>query len=119
MNKKINMLTEYPFMLLSKLIEQYSPPEGASVLNLAVGEPKNDPPEKALKILKNNLNKISLYPTIRGTEELRKSYVNWLVSRFSLTSYPDYEKNVLPVNGTREGIFSFIQAIMITLEVLL
>ena len=87
--------------------------ESNDLIGLHIGEPKGNPPEEALDIIKNGAKSYSKYPTSNGEDSLRESYCNWLVKRFSIKDV-DPKKNVLPVSGTREGIFSFIQSVIDT-----
>ena len=112
MNKHLNSLTEYPFQYLSKLLQGVES-ESNNLIGLHIGEPKGNPPEEALDIIKNGAKSYSKYPTSNGEDSLRESYCNWLVKRFSIKDV-DPKKNVLPVSGTREGIFSFIQSVIDT-----
>ena len=112
MNKHLNSLTEYPFQYLSKLLQGVES-ESNDLIGLHIGEPKGNPPEEALDIIKNGAKSYSKYPTSNGEDSLRESYCNWLVKRFSIKDV-DPKKNVLPVSGTREGIFSFIQSVIDT-----
>mgnify|MGYP001463232815 FL=1 len=112
MNKHLNSLTEYPFQYLSKLLQGVES-ESNNLIGLHIGEPKGNPPEEALDIIKNGAKFYSKYPTSNGEDSLRESYCNWLVKRFSIKDV-DPKKNVLPVSGTREGIFSFIQSVIDT-----
>ena len=109
LNPKINSLSPYPFSYLSELLKD-SKSGRNKIINLSIGEPQNKPPVEVLNILNSNLEKLSQYPTSQGIFELREAYSNWLLDRFDLLNSVDPEKNVLPVGGTREGIFSFIQA---------
>jgi aspartate/methionine/tyrosine aminotransferase len=52
------------------------------------------------------------YPAIIGTEDWRQAAAGWLNRRFHLNGAIDAEKNVLPLNGTREGLFSVLFPIM-------
>ena len=108
MNNYLNNLTEYPFYYLSQLLKDIkkSPDE---ITGLHIGEPKGSAPEEAIGILNQNSSSYSKYPTSKGELSLRKAYTDWLSDRFS-TNNIDPEKHVLPVSGSREGIFSFIQA---------
>ena len=112
MNKHLNSLTEYPFQYLSELLQGVES-ESNNLIGLHIGEPKGNPPEEALDIIKNGAKSYSKYPTSNGEDSLRESYCNWLVKRFSIKDV-DPKKNVLPVSGTREGIFSFIQSVIDT-----
>lgn len=109
MNHKLKTLTEYPFFHLNELLKGIKPKKDLS-FNLSIGEPKNKPPEEALDILNEHRDLLSQYPSTKGTLELRKSYASWLMRRFDLIAPVNPDKNTLPVSGTREGIFSFIQA---------
>ena len=113
MNYKLETLSEYPFFHLNELLKG-TKPKGNSPINLSIGEPKNIPPREALALLNEYSELLSQYPTAKGTSELRESYVSYLNRRFDVISPVDPDKNVLPVSGTREGIFSFIQATLDT-----
>ena len=110
MNKHLNSLTDYPFQYLSELLQGVES-ESNDLIGLHIGEPKGNPPEEALDIIKNGAKSYSKYPTSNGEDSLRESYCNWLVKRFSIKDV-DPKKNVLPVSGTREGIFSFSQSVI-------
>ena len=112
MNKHLNSLTDYPFQYLSELLQGVES-ESNDLIGLHIGEPKGNPPEEALDIIKNGAKSYSKYPTSIGEDSLRESYCNWLFKRFSIKDV-DPKKNVLPVSGTREGIFSFIQSVIDT-----
>ena len=112
MNKHLNSLTDYPFQYLSELLQGVES-ESNDLIGLHIGEPKGNPPEEALDIIKNGAKSYSKYPTSNGEDSLRESYCDWLVKRFSIKDV-DPRKNVLPVSGTREGIFSFIQSVIDT-----
>ena len=115
MNYKLETLSEYPFFHLNELIKGIKPKGNFSV-NLSIGEPKNNPPREALSLLNKYSELLSQYPTAKGTLELRESYTEYLNRRFNVISPLDPDKNVLPVSGTREGIFSFIQATVDTTQ---
>jgi N-succinyldiaminopimelate aminotransferase len=61
-----------------------------------------------LEALVNALNEVSRYPTIGGLPELRQHIATWLQKRFD-TRDIDPATQVLPVNGTREGLFAIAQ----------
>ena len=107
MNKYLHFLTEYPFQFLSQLLKDINkaPKE---IIGLHIGEPKSDAPSEALKIINENAGKYSNYPTSKGQIGLRQACCEWTERRVGISSL-DPEKNVLPVSGSREGIFSFIQ----------
>tara|TARA_Y100001970_G_scaffold290274_1_gene423438 strand:+ start:92044 stop:93228 length:1185 start_codon:yes stop_codon:yes gene_type:complete len=108
MNKNLDSLTEYPFYFLRELLSPIEK-DTKETLGLHIGEPKNLPPQETLEILNRHSDLYSKYPTSKGEDFLRESYCNWIKKRFSIKSI-DPDKNVLPLSGSREGIFSFIQA---------
>ena len=108
MNNLLNSLTEYPFYYLAELLKDIKK-EPEEIIGLHIGEPKGDAPREALDILNNHADSYSKYPTSKGESFLRAAYTEWLSERFNASNVSP-EKNVLPVSGTREGIFSFIQS---------
>ena len=112
MNPDLNKLQSYPFEKLARLKAGISP-AGKSPIALSIGEPKHETPKIISENLISNLNGLSVYPTTRGLSELRQAICNWLTWRFDLTAGTlDKNHHVLPVNGTREALFSFAQAIV-------
>ena len=62
------------------------------------------------KTLVDNLNTVSNYPSTKGILPLREAISTWLEGRFVCKVNP--ETQVLPVNGTREALFSFAQCVI-------
>jgi len=113
MNPDLNRLHPYPFEKLAELKAGITPDNELGHIALSIGEPKHEPPVFVLEELVNSLAKIANYPLTKGTPELRQSIANWLRRRFKLPSNSlDIEKNILPVNGTREALFAFAQAMI-------
>jgi len=111
MNPDLTRLHPYPFEKLAKLKAGISVNAKLSHIALSIGEPKHAPPVFVLQELVNCLPKIANYPLTKGIPELRQSIANWLTRRFKLpVGSLDIEKNILPVNGTREALFAFAQA---------
>lgn len=111
MNSDLTQLHPYPFEKLSALKAAVKNPADKSDIFLSIGEPKHAAPEFVLNTLANNFNKFGIYPSTKGIPELRNAIADWVNQRFSLTANSfSPEDNVLPVNGTREALFSFIQA---------
>jgi N-succinyldiaminopimelate aminotransferase len=60
-----------------------------------------------------HLHGLSVYPTTRGIRALRQAICDWLTERFGLPAQSlDPDAHVLPVNGTREALFAFAQAVV-------
>ncbi len=111
MNPELTLLQPYPFERLRQLLAGDLPPADKSPISLGMGEPQHAPPAFVLDVLANALPEISRYPATRGLPELREAIATWLQARFSLDAV-DPESQVLPVNGTREGLFSIAQAVI-------
>ena len=111
MNHNLKHLHPYPFAKMATLLADSKPANGYSEIKLGIGEPKHEPPAFVLDVLRENLDKISRYPTTNGMFELRQTIAHWLEKRFFL-NHVDANTQVLPVMGTREAIFSFVQAVV-------
>ena len=108
MNKYLDSLTDYPFEFLSRLLKDIDK-TNEEIIGLHIGEPKGDAPPEALQAINDNFSHYSKYPTSKGDISLREAYSEWLLDRFKLKNV-DPNKNVLPISGSREGLFSFIQS---------
>ncbi len=111
MNPKLAQLQPYPFEKLTKLKAAATITSELPHIALSIGEPKHESPDFVLASLANNLHTLAKYPTTKGLPELRQSIAQWCTQRFHLTNL-DPETQILPVNGTREAIFSFTQAMI-------
>ena len=115
MNPRLRQLHPYPFEKLSELIASSQPENKDSLISLAIGEPKHPTPEIIKNSLASNLNLLDKYPTTRGSDTLRMTCAYWLSNRFKLSGHVINEnENILPVNGTREALFSFAQCVIDT-----
>lgn len=113
MNKNLSKLQPYPFEKLNKLISQHKANESLTPVSLAIGEPKHPTPDIIKQALTDHLDELAKYPSTRGTELLRETCNSWIKNRFQLSeSNLDSTKNILPVNGTREALFSIAQCLI-------
>lgn len=111
MNHNLTHLHPYPFAKMATLLADSAPAHGYNEIKLGIGEPKHAPPTFVLDVLRENLDKISHYPTTNGLFELRQTIAHWLEKRFFL-NHLSPNTQVLPVMGTREAIFSIVQAVV-------
>ncbi len=111
MNHNLITLHPYPFAKMATLLAGSVPAHGYDEIKLGIGEPKHAPPAFVLDVLRENLDKISHYPTTNGLFELRQTIAHWLEKRFFL-NHVNPHTQVLPVMGTREAIFSIVQAVI-------
>ncbi len=113
MNPDLSKLHPYPFEKLAVLKQGLTPPAELAPIALSIGEPKHAAPGFVIDTLKNALDGLSRYPMTRGQINLRIAIVDWLRRRFHLPADSlDPEQHVLPVNGTREALFAFAQAVV-------
>ena len=112
MNGRLTRLAAYPFERLARLKAGITPPAALPHIAMSIGEPKHAPPAFVLDALRANLSKLDSYPVTAGLPETRQAIAEWLQRRFDVKVSPD--TMVLPVNGTREALFSFVQAVVDT-----
>lgn len=113
MNPGFERLAAYPFERLADLKAGLRPPPGLTHIPLSIGEPKHAPPQFVLDTLAAHLGELGVYPATRGMPELRIAGARWLERRFGLTDGGvDADTMILPVLGTREALFAFVQAVV-------
>jgi N-succinyldiaminopimelate aminotransferase len=110
-NPHLDLLQPYPFERLRKLFEGVEPPASLSPIRLSIGEPQHATPEFIKEALIHNLKGLAAYPATLGGEGLREAIADWLLRRYGLEEI-DPTHEVLPVNGSREALFAFAQAVV-------
>ncbi len=111
-NPRLALLQPYPFERLRTLNEGVLPNPSLSPIQMSIGEPRHEAPALVLRGLSEALAGLSLYPVTKGIDALREGIANWLTWRFQLSQTPDPARHILPVNGSREALFSFVQAML-------
>lgn len=111
LNPKLDLLQPYPFQKFSKILAGITPSSDYSQIRLSIGEPRHATPAFIQQALADALGGLSSYPTTQGTAELRGAIAQWLARRYGLPE-PDADRQVLPVNGTREALFAFAQTVI-------
>lgn len=113
MNPLLDRLHPYPFERLAALKEGVIPPADLPHISLSIGEPRHTSPAFVGEALAGALHTLGSYPMALGLEALRGAVSGWLARRFGLPAGAvDPATMILPVNGTREGLFSFVQAVV-------
>lgn len=113
MNTLLHGLQPYPFEKLITLLKGLTPSPDHDHLNLSIGEPRHPVASLIRDAMVQSLDGISRYPTTRGEASLRQAASRWLERRFTLKpGSVNPETQLLPVNGTREALFSIVQAII-------
>jgi N-succinyldiaminopimelate aminotransferase len=111
LNPLLARLQVYPFERLRALLAGVTPNPGLRPIDLSIGEPKHPTPALVRDALAASLDGLSVYPRTAGTPELCQAIAGWARRRYGLASL-DAQSQVLPVNGSREALFSFAQAVI-------
>jgi len=113
MNPNLSKLQPYPFEKLARLKQGLQPPTDKTHIALSIGEPQHPTPHFITEALIAHLHGLTNYPATKGIPELRSSISDWLANRFKLPAGAvDPDRQVLPVAGTREALFSFAQCVV-------
>ncbi|CAG0974968.1 N-succinyldiaminopimelate aminotransferase [Anaerolineae bacterium] len=112
-NPHLSKLQPYPFEKLARLKLGAHPPADKPHIALSIGEPRHPTPKLISDALIAHLSGLTNYPATKGIAPLRQAIADWLSVRFRLPSGAvDAERHVIPVNGTREALFSFAQCVV-------
>ena len=111
MNPKLAPLQPYPFERLRQLFAGVTPSPDHTPISLGIGEPKHPTPDFLKEALAKALDAgLSAYPATAGLPVLREACAGWLQQRYGITLDPATQ--ILPVNGSREALFSFAQTVI-------
>ncbi len=111
MNPRLDQLQSYPFQRLTALLAGHQPLATIKPVSLHIGEPKHPTPAFIRETLIAHLDGLASYPATLGTEALRSAIAQWIARRYAVP-VPDPATQVLPVNGSREALFAFAQAVI-------
>lgn len=111
MNPLLDHLQPYPFERLRALFQGVQPPKGVREIKLSIGEPQHATPAIIRTALSEGLDGLANYPTTQGVPSLRKAIADWIMRRYD-TPEIDPDTQILPVNGSREALFSFAQTVI-------
>lgn len=111
MNPRLSALQPYPFERLRALVSDIAPPVGLKPISLSIGEPQHPTPQLLLDAFAHNLKGLAKYPLTKGESALRAVIAGWLCTRYGLNAL-DPETEIIPVLGSREGLFAIAQAVL-------
>lgn len=100
--ERFSNLPEYAFPRLRALLDHHIP--GGDVIPMSIGEPKHAFPDFVGDVMASAMGGFAKYPPNDGSPELREAIAAWIARRYGATLDPD--RNILPLNGTREGLFN-------------
>ncbi len=95
--------TRSPFVRLAELIAGIKP--ARPPIDLGVGEPKHGVPDFVAPVMASRIDDFGRYPRNEGTPEFRRAAAEWTARRYGLARVPDPDREVLVLNGSREGLF--------------
>src|SRR5512146_1278314 len=110
MNRDLDKLQSYPVQKLAKRFAEVTPNAALKPISLHIGEPKHATPGFIKDALIAGLDGLAKYPTTAGSDVLRSAIAHWLASRYGIPA-ADAKTQILPVNGSREALFSVAQAV--------
>jgi aspartate/methionine/tyrosine aminotransferase len=93
-----------PFTQLRRLLGNAEPGH-AKPIDLTIGEPREGMPAFVAAKLTEAIAEYGRYPPIRGTQELREAIAAWAGRRYGAAAALDAMREVLALNGSREGLF--------------
>ena len=105
--ERFENLPLYAFSRLRELLDGVEP--GDREISMTIGEPRHSFPEWVTDIIVQNAGGFNDYPANEGIPELKKQIVDWLQRRYSVSLDP--QKNILALNGTREGLYNSLIAL--------
>ncbi|CAN5685635.1 succinyldiaminopimelate transaminase [soil metagenome] len=111
MNPFLHKLQPYPFEKLKRLFANITPNPAYKAISLGLGEPKHPTPAFIQQAVTANLDGLASYPSTAGADALRQAIANWLAKRYAIPA-PDAASQILPVNGSREALFSLAQTVI-------
>jgi N-succinyldiaminopimelate aminotransferase len=110
MNPLLARLNPYPFERLRKLMQGITPAPAHRPISLGIGEPRHATPALIEDAIRGSLAGLSVYPATAGEPCLREACAAWLQRRYGVKLDPATQ--VLPVNGSREALFSLAQTVI-------
>ena len=99
-------LPPYPFPRMRALLEGITPQDEGSALNMSIGEPQHQPAQFILDALTQQQHLYNKYPPLAGHALWQEAVLKWLQRRNNIPDTFMTADHILPLNGSREGIFS-------------
>jgi N-succinyldiaminopimelate aminotransferase len=111
MNPLLQKLQPYPFERLKQLFAGVTPNPAYRPISLGIGEPKHATPDFIKTALTAALDTgLTGYPATAGEPALKEAAARWTERRYGLRLNPATQ--ILPVNGSREALFSLTQTVV-------
>jgi N-succinyldiaminopimelate aminotransferase len=108
LSPNIRSVEPYPFESLDRRVRA-AREQGRALIDFGVGDPHEVTAPFIREALRDAVEPISSYPRAAGLPELRNAIAGWVGRRYGVDLDPDVQ--VLPTLGSKELIFSLVQAI--------
>jgi aspartate/methionine/tyrosine aminotransferase len=105
--ERFSDLPEYAFPRLRTLLDSHQP--GDEPIVMTIGEPRHAFPDWVGDVLAENVDSFAKYPANDGSPALQQAIADWIKRRYDVSV--DAGTQVLPLNGTREGLFNALIAL--------
>lgn len=106
--QRFSELPEYAFPRLRTLLGDLSPGSNAPV-QMTIGDPRHAPPAFVGEVIAEYAPLFMSYPPNDGAPELLSACASWLKRRYGYKA--DSEREILALNGTREGLYNAAMAL--------
>lgn len=100
--ERFSNLPDYAFPRLRKLLDVHE--AGGDPINMTIGEPRHPFPDWVAQTITDHIGGFGRYPANDGTADLQTAIADWVQRRYGVTI--EAAAQVLPLNGTREGLFN-------------
>lgn len=94
----------YPFSRTRELLAPHVPGQSPEI-DLTLGEPRETKPDFIIEAMRSAEPLLAKYPPIGGYPQLREAIAAWATRRYGESLKLDTETEILPCNGSREGLF--------------
>ncbi len=107
--ERLFLIREYYFSTKLRQIRQLQA-QGREIVNLGIGNPDLPPPESAITVVQSLVEDKNShgYQPYKGLNELRQAFAQWYDRLFRVRL--DWETEVLPMMGSKQGIFYITMA---------
>lgn len=105
--ERFSNLPEYAFPRLRALLDGHAP--GGDVVHMSIGEPRHAFPAWVTDEIVAHSEGFNRYPPNEGAPELRQAMADWVRRRYGVAIDPETE--IMPLNGTREGLYNAAMAL--------
>ena len=107
---RLDALPDYAFPRLNRLLEGVAPHSNLPPITMSIGEPAHPVPDFVAPILQERCAEFGRYPPIGGSRQWQEAVADWIRRRYRVAVDP--ERHLLPLCGTREGLFNAALAVV-------